>query len=83
MEQTDLYFVENGTLTAVRYCNEILDQFVRPYAGAIGPDFILMDDNARPHRAHVTDAYLERETIVRIVTTKHSYRRLSALADYA
>ena len=64
--KTDLCVVENGTLTAVRYCNEILDQFVRPYAGAIGPDFILMADNARPHRAHVTDAYLERETIVRL-----------------
>ena len=25
-----------------------------------------MDDNARPHREHVTDAYLERETIVRM-----------------
>ena len=25
-----------------------------------------MDDNARPHGAHVTDAYLERETIVRM-----------------
>ena len=64
--KTDLYVVENGTLTAVRYCNEILDQFVRPHTSAIGPDFILMDDNARPRRAHVTDAYLERETTVRI-----------------
>ena len=64
--KTDLYVVENGTLTAVRYCNEILDPFVRPYAGAIGPVFILMDDNARPLRAHVTNAYLERETVVRM-----------------
>lgn len=64
--KTDLYVVENGMLTAVRYCEEILDQFLRPYAGAIGPDFILMDDNARPHRAHVTDAYLEREAIDRM-----------------
>ena len=64
--KTDLYVVENGTLTAVKYCNEILDQLVRPYADAIGPDFILMDDNARPHRAQVTDAYLERETIARM-----------------
>ena len=62
--KTDLYVVENGTLMAVRYCNEILDQFVKPYAGAISLDFILMDDNARPHRAHVTDAYMECETIV-------------------
>lgn len=64
--KTDLYVIENGTLTADRYCNEILDRFVRPYAGAVGPEFILMDDNARPHRARVTDAYLERETIDRM-----------------
>ena len=56
--KTDLYVIENGTLTALRYCNEILDQFVRPYAGVIGPEFILMDDNARPHRTHVTNAYM-------------------------
>ena len=65
-EKTDLYVIENGTLTALRYYNEILDQFVRPYAVAIGREFILMDDNARPHRAHVTNAYLERETSVRM-----------------
>ena len=28
----DLYVIENGILTALRYCNEILDQFVRLYA---------------------------------------------------
>ena len=55
---TDLHVIENGTLTALRYSNEILDQFVSPYEGAIGPEFILMDDNALSHRAHVTNAYL-------------------------
>ena len=64
--KTDLYIIENGTFTAVRYVNEILDVYVRPYAGAIGADFILMDDNARPHRANVTNQYLEDATIVRI-----------------
>ena len=54
----DLYVIENGTLAALRCCNEMLDQFVRPYADDIGPEFILMDDNARPYRAHVTNAYL-------------------------
>ena len=53
--KTDLHTIENGTLTAVCYVNEILEVYVRPYAGAIGADFILMDDNARPHRAHVTN----------------------------
>ena len=52
--KTDLYAIENGTLTALRYCNAILNQFVRSYAGSIGQEFILMDDNARTHRAHVT-----------------------------
>ena len=28
-EKTDLYAIENGTLTTLRYCNVILDQFVR------------------------------------------------------
>ncbi|XP_046548607.1 visual pigment-like receptor peropsin [Haliotis rubra] len=53
-------------MTGVRYRDEVLDVYVRPYAGAVGPDFILMDDNARPHRARVVDEYLERETIVRM-----------------
>ena len=56
--KTGLYVIENGTLTALRYCNEILDLFVRPYAGAIGPEFSLMGDNAHPYCAHVTNAYL-------------------------
>ena len=62
----DLHIIENGTLTAVRYVNEILDVYVRPYAGAIGADFILMDDNARPHRAQFSNQYLEDAIIVRM-----------------
>ena len=49
--RTDLHIVMRGIMTGVRYRDEILDVYVRPYAGAIGPQFILMDDNARPHRA--------------------------------
>ena len=41
--KTDLHVIDNGTLTAERYVTEILDVHVRPHAGAIGPDFILMD----------------------------------------
>ena len=63
--KTDLHVIDNGTLTAERYVNEILDVHVRPYAGAIGPDFILMDDNARAHRARITNRYLEQAAIVR------------------
>jgi len=49
-------------LTGVRYRDEILRNIVRPYAGATGPDFILMDNNARPHRARVVEQYLQAET---------------------
>ena len=64
--KTDLHVIDNGTLTAPRYVNEILDVYVRPYAGAIGENFILMDDNACAHRARITDQYLEQATIVRM-----------------
>ena len=64
--KTDLHVIDNGTLTALRYVNEILDVYVRPYAGAVGENFILMDDNARAHRARITDQYLEQATIVRM-----------------
>ncbi|GFV74590.1 hypothetical protein TNCV_5130321 [Trichonephila clavipes] len=43
----------------VQQPDEILDPYVCPYAGAIGNDFILMDDNARPHRAVIVEEYLE------------------------
>ena len=56
---TDLYIFQNGALTGLSYQNEILHAYVRPYAGAVGQDFILMDDNARPHRALVVTEYLE------------------------
>ena len=64
--KTDIHVIDNGTLTALRYVNEILDVYVRPNAGAVGENFILMDDNARAHRARITDQYLEQATIVRM-----------------
>jgi hypothetical protein len=46
--KTDLHVIA-GNLSGVRYRDEILHPIVRPYAGAVGDGFILMDDNARPH----------------------------------
>ena len=62
----DLYVIRNGALNGVRYRDEILHPIVRPYAGACGLGFIVMDDNARPHRARVVDQYLEQEGIERM-----------------
>ena len=63
--RTELVIIRGG-LTGQRYVNEILQPEVRPYHAAIGQDFILMDDNAPPPRAAVTDAYLEGEGIERM-----------------
>ena len=64
--RTDLHIVMRGMMTGVRYRDDILDIVVRPSAGAIEPQFIFMDDNARPHCARVVEEYLQQETIVRM-----------------
>ncbi|KAI4895597.1 hypothetical protein NFI96_008461, partial [Prochilodus magdalenae] len=51
--RTDLYRLDSGTLTANRYQDEILGPVVRPYAGAVGPGFLLVHNNARPHVVRV------------------------------
>lgn len=45
-DKTDHNIIKNGTHSEL-YCIEILYIPFRRYAGAIGPDFILMDDIAR------------------------------------
>jgi len=57
--RTDLYVLPQGSMTAVRYRNEILDVYIRPYAGAVDEGLILMDDNAAPNHARVITDYLE------------------------
>ncbi|GFT31848.1 transposable element Tcb2 transposase [Trichonephila clavipes] len=63
---TDLHVFHGGTVTGLRYWDETLDPYVRPYAAAIGNDFILMDDNARPHRARIVEEYLEDHGLERM-----------------
>ncbi|GFU36787.1 transposable element Tcb2 transposase [Trichonephila clavipes] len=64
--RTDLYIIRDGPLTARRYRDEILRPIVVPYAAAIGDDFILMDDNCRPHRANLVEDFLFEKGIVRM-----------------
>ena len=64
--RTDLQIFEHGTLTSQRYCDEVLLQHVRLFRAAVGPDFIFMDDNARPHRTAQVEELLDREDIRRM-----------------
>ncbi|GFV25870.1 transposable element Tcb2 transposase [Trichonephila clavipes] len=64
--RTDLYIIRDGPLTARRYRDEILRPVLVPYAAAIEDDFILMDDNCRPHRANLVGDFLFEEGIVRM-----------------
>ena len=62
---TDLHVFHGGNLTGVRYHDEILDAYVRPYAAATGNDFILMDDNAQPHLVMLVEDNLESQGLER------------------
>ncbi|KAJ8388882.1 hypothetical protein AAFF_G00126380 [Aldrovandia affinis] len=61
--RTNLHVLVNGTLTAIRYRDEILRPIVRPYAGAVGPGFLLVQDHPRPHVARVCRQFLDDEGI--------------------
>ncbi|GFS77891.1 transposable element Tcb2 transposase [Trichonephila clavipes] len=62
--RTDLYIILDGSLTARRYRDEIIRPIVVSYAAAIGDDFILMDDNCKPHHANLVEDFLFEEGIV-------------------
>ncbi|GBN06131.1 hypothetical protein AVEN_222593-1 [Araneus ventricosus] len=64
--RTDLHIYRRGSVTAVRYRNEVLNPIVKLYAAAVGPSFVLMDDNASPHTAAIVDDFLESEGIARM-----------------
>lgn len=64
--RTELQIFDRGSVTGDRYCNEVILPHVRLFRGAIGPDFIFMDDNARPHRTANVQELLESEDITRM-----------------
>jgi hypothetical protein len=53
----DLLVLQQGSMTAQWYRNEVLDIYTRPYVGDIGDDVILIDDNAPPYRARIVLQY--------------------------
>src|SRR4029434_4038340 len=55
-----------GTLNAERYRDEILQPVAIPYLHSLGPNSILQDDNAHPHRAGFIRDYLQNLGVERM-----------------
>lgn len=60
--RTSLVFPE-GNLNAAGYVREILEPVVLPFAQEIGPEFILMQDNARVHTARTVQEWFHSNEI--------------------
>ncbi|GFW83298.1 transposable element Tcb2 transposase [Trichonephila clavipes] len=61
----DLHIFDAGSVNGTRYCNEILLPYVRLFRGAMGLQFLFMDDNAPCHRTVATEHLLESGDIER------------------
>ncbi|GFV04501.1 transposable element Tcb2 transposase [Trichonephila clavipes] len=55
-----------GSVNETRYCNEILLPYVRLFRGAMGLQFLFMEDNAPCHRTVAAEQLLESEDIERM-----------------
>ncbi|GFT37079.1 transposable element Tcb2 transposase [Trichonephila clavipes] len=54
------------TVSAVMYRDEALEPYILFFRGAVGPDFILIDNNMRSHGTHLVKEFLESVDIRRI-----------------
>ncbi|GFX90685.1 transposable element Tcb2 transposase [Trichonephila clavipes] len=61
--RTDLH---TGSVNGTRYCNEILLPYVRLFRGAMGLQFLFIDDNAPCHHTVAAKQLLESEDIERM-----------------
>ncbi|GFW06128.1 transposable element Tcb2 transposase [Trichonephila clavipes] len=64
--RTDLHIFNAGSVNGTRYCYEILLPYVRLFRGAMGLQFLFMDDNAPCHRTVAAEQLLESEDIERM-----------------
>ncbi|GFV45234.1 transposable element Tcb1 transposase [Trichonephila clavipes] len=64
--RTDLHIFDAGSVNGTHYCNEILLPYVRLFRGAMGLQFLFMDDNAPCHRTVAAEHLLESEDIERM-----------------
>ncbi|GFV43466.1 transposable element Tcb2 transposase [Trichonephila clavipes] len=64
--RTDLHIFDAGSVNWTRYCNEILLPNVRLFRGAMGLQFLFMDENALCHRTVAVEQLLESVDIERM-----------------
>ncbi|GFY26743.1 transposable element Tc3 transposase [Trichonephila clavipes] len=64
--RTDLHNFNAGSVNGTRYCNELLLPYVRLFRGAMGLQFLFMDDNAPCHRTVAAEQLLDSEDIERM-----------------
>ncbi|GFW56576.1 transposable element Tc1 transposase [Trichonephila clavipes] len=57
--RTDLHIFDAGSVNGTRYCNTILLPYVRLFRGAMGLQFLFMDDSAPCHRTVAAEQLLE------------------------
>ncbi|GFT08922.1 transposable element Tc1 transposase [Trichonephila clavipes] len=64
--RTDLHIFDAGLVNGTRYCNQIFLPYVRLFRGAMGLQFLFMDDNAPCHGTVAAEQLLESEDIERM-----------------
>ncbi|GFX56130.1 transposable element Tcb2 transposase [Trichonephila clavipes] len=64
--RTDIHIFDAGLGNGTRYCNEILLPYVRLFRGAMGLQFLFMDDNAPCDCTVAPEQLLESEDIERM-----------------
>uniref|UniRef100_A0A2A4J5V2 Tc1-like transposase DDE domain-containing protein n=1 Tax=Heliothis virescens TaxID=7102 RepID=A0A2A4J5V2_HELVI len=63
MGRTELVILEEGSVTAASYVERVIQPHVIPFSQRVGPGFVFMQDNARPHMARVTQRALSEANI--------------------
>ncbi|GFT77786.1 transposable element Tcb1 transposase [Trichonephila clavipes] len=56
--RNDLH-IQCVTMAGTIYRDDILEQHLQLFCGAMGAEFLFTDDNARPHRANIVDECLQ------------------------
>ncbi|GFX79740.1 transposable element Tcb1 transposase [Trichonephila clavipes] len=59
-------------MTGYIYRDVLLEKHVRLFRGAMGAEFLFMNDNARPHRANIADECLQSEDVTSIYWPAYS-----------